>query len=402
MARAFVIVLDSLGIGGAPDADQYFCDGVPDSGANTLGHIADHFVQSGPELCIPNLCNLGIGAALYHASGHAGLMQHAPKRGVWSAATESSKGKDTPSGHWELAGHPVDFDWHYFANKSDSFPADIHALVREICGNEMLGDCHAPGTAIIDRLGAEHLRTGRPICYTSVDSVFQIAAHEEVFGLEALYDLCAQLAPHLHALQVGRVIARPFVGDLQNGFTRTAHRRDYAMKPPKPLLCQWAQEAGRYTLGIGKTADIFAHQGFSASQKGDDQQLMQHLLKAQETLPEGGLCFANFVEFDSVFGHRRDPEGYGAHLEWFDRHLPFLLKNLDQDDLMIITADHGNDPTWRGTDHTREQVPVLATMGRDAGPAKSGGSIAFADVSAHVARHLSIQNQGTGKPIIAA
>lgn len=402
MARAFLVVMDSAGIGGAPDADQYFNGDVPDTGANTIGHIAEQirskeFANSlQRELALPNLDALGLGAAIRLASGLDAPGLDADPQGLWGAATEVSKGKDTPSGHWEIAGVPVPFDWHYFPKEDPAFPPDILSLIAEKAGTDgSLCNAHASGTEVIERFGEEHMKTGWPICYTSVDSVLQIAAHEETFGLDRLLTLCRDLAPTLHAMKVGRVIARPFVGE-PGSFKRTANRHDYAIKPPGPTLCDWVQGAGRKVHAVGKIGDIFSMQGIDDVAKGPDKDLMEHLVRLTETAEDGSLTFANFVEFDSLYGHRRDVAGYAAHLEWFDSQLSRLYENLRTGDLMIITADHGNDPTWPGTDHTRERVPVL---GRGVGE-KPIGHVAFADIAASIAQHLDVPAQGPGRSFL--
>lgn len=404
MARAFLIVLDSAGAGGAPDAAQFFNDGLPDTGANTLGHIAQACAagraeegRSGP-LRMPHLDALGLGAAIRLASGDdAAPGLGAVPAGLWGAATEVSRGKDTPSGHWELAGVPVPWEWHYFPDTTPAFPADLTAEIAQLAGTGgILGNCHASGTAIVDRLGAEHLRSGWPICYTSVDSVVQIAAHEEAFGLQRLLDLCAALAPRVHAMKVGRVIARPFVGT-EGNFARTPNRRDFAIAPPAPTLLDWAQGAGRATHAIGKIGDIFSGRGIGHSHKGkSDADLMAHLLRLADEAEPGSLTFANFVEFDTNFGHRRDVSGYARALEWFDARIGGFLDRLGPGDLAIFTADHGNDPTWHGTDHTRERVPVL---GWGAGR-RAIGQVGFADVGASIARHLDIPASGPGRSFL--
>ncbi|MEM8956922.1 MAG: phosphopentomutase [Pseudomonadota bacterium] len=406
MARAFLVVLDSVGCGGAPDAAAF-----GDAGANTLGHIAAACAageanegRSGP-LALPNLARLGLGAAMAEAgAGPLSGIAHwpAPDRpGTFRAvASEVSKGKDTPSGHWELAGVPVPWDWHYFPLTEPAFPAELSAEAARLAGTGgILGNCHASGTEIIARLGAEHIESGWPICYTSADSVFQIAAHEERFGLDRLLGLCAGLAPTLHAMRVGRVIARPFVGDAATGFTRTANRRDYAIPPPSPTLCDWVQGAGGAVHAIGKIKDIFSGQGIDSTVKGTDAELMGHLRQAVTDAPEGSLTFANFVEFDSVYGHRRDVAGYARALEWFDGEVPALLDGLRPGDLMLFTADHGNDPTWHGTDHTRERVPVIGLV-KDGPTRGDAGQIAFADVAASVASHLGVPAQGPGRAFL--
>ncbi len=396
MSRAFLIVIDSVGIGGAPDAASFYNDGRPDTGANTVGHIAQEMAAKGKPLTIPTLVSLGLGRALTLASGVDEPSLAGEVSGAWAAATEVSPGKDTPSGHWELSGVPVPWDWGYFPDHENSFPEKIVAKVCEIAGTEgILGNCHASGTEIIERLGEEHVRTGWPICYTSADSVFQIAAHEEHFGLERLLDLCKRLAPVLHEQRIGRVIARPFVGEA-GSFSRTPHRKDFAIEPPSPTLCDWVKNAGRSVYAIGKIGDIFSMRGIDEVRKGRDDTLMGHLFDLVDEAKEGSLTFANFVEFDSEYGHRRDVEGYAAHLEWFNVKLNELLPKLRDGDMLVVTADHGNDPTWTGTDHTRERVPVLI---HGVGT-RELGHINFVDVAATVAAHLGVPSQGTGKNLL--
>ena len=386
--RAFLIVMDSVGIGGAPDADCYSNAGLADTGANTLAHIA----QARP-LAMPNLDRLGLGAAIRLASGVAAPGLGAAPQGLWGAATEVSRGKDTPSGHWEIAGVPVPWDWHYFPDTRPSFPPDLSAAIARAAGTGgILGDEHASGTEIIERLGAEHLRTGWPICYTSQDSVLQIAAHEDAFGLERLYRLCRDVAALVHPMRVGRVIARPFVG-MAGDFRRTPNRRDYAIAPPGTTILDAAQAAGRATHAIGKIGDIFSHRGIDHLHKGkSDADLAGHLIRLANEAEPGSLTFANFVEFDSLYGHRRDIAGYAAALEWFDGVAGQVMARLRPGDLAIFTADHGNDPSWRGTDHTRERVPVLG-WGYGLRPV---GLVGFADIGATVAAHLGLSPLGPG------
>ncbi|WP_372837713.1 phosphopentomutase [Phaeovulum sp.] len=403
MSRAFLIVLDSCGIGGALDAAEFFNAGVPDTGANTLGHIAAACAagqaeqgRSGP-LRMPVLDRLGLGAALRLASDAPSPGLNAVPEGLWGAANETSRGKDTPSGHWELAGVPVPWDWTYFPKKTPAFPDEITKDVMRLAGTDgILGNCHAAGLEIMDRLGAEHLRTGWPICYTSADSVFQIAAHEEAFGLERLLQLCRDLAPRLHAMRIGRVIARPFIG-APGAFRRTANRHDYAIAPPAPTLLDWAKRAGHTTHSIGKINDIFSGRGIDKVHKGaDDAALFEHLLRLADEAEPGSFTFANFVEFDSQYGHPRDVSGYARALEWFDTATGRLLATLRPGDLAIFTADHGNDPTWIGTDHTRERVPVL---GWGVG-ARAIGQVAFVDVAASIATHLGLPETGPGRSFL--
>jgi phosphopentomutase len=392
VSRAFLVVLDSVGCGGAPDAAAF-----GDAGANTLAHIARWCAAERAEgpLRLPNLDALGLGAAIRLASGAATPGLDAAPTALWGAATESSRGKDTPSGHWELAGLPVPWDWHYFPQEEPCFPPALVDLVRHEAGTAgILGNRHASGTLIIEEETEAHLRTGWPICYTSADSVFQIAAHEERFGLGRLLDLCAAIAPTLHEMRVGRVIARPFTG-ADGRWTRTANRRDFAVMPPAPTLLDAMQGAGRATHAIGKIADIFSGRGIDTVAKGPDAALVRHLAAAVADMPDGSLTFANLVEFDSLYGHRRDPGGYAAHLEWFDGCLPPILDALRPGDLLILTADHGNDPTFRGNDHTRERVPVLC-----AGAAGEAGLVGFADVAASVCGHLGLPVIGPGRSFL--
>lgn len=396
MRRAFLIVLDSVGCGGAPDAGQFFNGTLPDTGSNTLGHVAQARARAGKPLALPVLDALGLGRAVELASGLRPPGLGAEPMGRWGALTEVSRGKDTPSGHWELAGVPVPWDWAYFPRTEPAFDPDLSALVCQLAGTQgILGNCHAAGLAIIERLGAEHLRTGWPICYTSADSVFQIAAHEEVFGLDRLIALCQALAPHLHARRVGRVIARPFVGT-QGAFRRTGNRRDFAIAPPEPALMDWAQAEGRVVHAIGKIGDIFSGRGISHLHKGrNDRELVDHLHHLANAAEPGSLTFCNLVEFDSLYGHPRDVEGYARALETFDVEAGRFLAALGPGDLAVFTADHGNDPTWPGTDHTRERVPVLI-HGAGAGPVGLG---AFVDVAATIATHLQLGRIGPGRSL---
>lgn len=390
--RAFLIVMDSVGIGGAPDAAGFFNDDRPDTGANTVAHIA----QTRP-LALPHLDALGLGAAIRLASGAVAPGLGAVPQGIWGAATEVSRGKDTPSGHWEIAGVPVPWDWHYFPNTRPAFPAELSESIARAAGTDgILGNEHASGTEIVARLGAEHLRLGWPICYTSADSVLQIAVHEGVFGLERLYRLCEDVAAMVHPMRVGRVIARPFLG-AEGSFARTPNRRDYAIAPPGPTLLDIAQQAGRETHAVGKIGDIFSHRGISQLHKGkSDADLAGHLLALADEARPGSLTFANFVEFDSLYGHRRDVAGYAAALKWFDGVAGALIARLRPGDLAIFTADHGNDPTWGGTDHTRERVPVL---GWGYG-ARAVEQVSFADIGASVAVHLGLPAVGPGRSFL--
>jgi phosphopentomutase len=394
MSRAFLFVLDSFGVGGAEDAARF-----GDEGADTFGHIAEACeagradrdgLRSGP-LSVPNLMSLGLGAA----AAAAGRVPHGsgPVRAsaFHGAAAEISSGKDTPSGHWEIAGLPVPFDWGYFPDTVPAFPASLtEAVIREAGLPGILGDCHASGTDIIERLGEEHVRTGKPIFYTSADSVIQIAAHEEHFGLDRLYALCRTVRRLADPFNVGRVIARPFLGSTAADFERTANRRDYAVPPPEPTLLDRLVAGGSRVIGVGKIGDIFAQRGVSEVRKAAGNMAMFDVaLGAMRDASRGDLVFANFVDFDTLYGHRRDVAGYAAALEAFDRRIPEVLDLMTPGDLLILTADHGCDPTWKGTDHTRERVPILGYA-----PGLTGGSVGlratFADIGETVAEHLGL------------
>lgn len=397
MARAFLFVLDSFGIGGAPDASAF-----GDTGADTLGHIAAACstgaadipgLRDGP-LRLPNMTALGLVRAAMSATGKApaGLEPGIEPDGFFAAAEEISSGKDTPSGHWEIAGVPATQEWGYFPHTVPTFPADLTtALIEQTGLPGILGDCHASGTEIIARLGEEHIRTGKPICYTSSDSVYQIAAHEDHFGLERLYSLCETVFELVKPLNIGRVIARPFVGSDPGSFVRTGNRRDFAVPPPEPTLLDRLIDHGSKVIAVGKIGDIFAHQGISEVRKASgNTALFDATLAAIADAGDGDLVFTNFVDFDSVYGHRRDIPGYAAALEAFDTRLPEITSGLQDGDLLILTADHGCDPSWHGTDHTRERVPVIGT-----GPGLASGSLGvfetFADIAETIAEHLGIE-----------
>jgi phosphopentomutase len=399
MGRAFILILDSVGIGGARDAHRY-----GDDGADTVGHIAEACARgkadgggrAGP-LHLPNLVAMGLGEACLLATERVppGLEGELAAAAAFACAAEVSQGKDTPSGHWEIAGVPVPIQWGVFADERPAFPRE---LVSQLCAlgklPGILGNCHASGTEIIAELGGAHIRTGRPICYTSADSVFQIAAHETAFGLDRLYRLCHLAKTLTERWDIARVIARPFAGDTSSGFFRTGNRRDFMTPPPSPTLLEWASDAGRDVISIGKIGDIFAGRGTGRvlPAHGNDA-LFERTLEACDALGGNGLLVANFSDFDSLFGHRRNVAGYARALEDFDRSLPALLARLRPDDLLVITADHGCDPTWPGTDHTREQVPVLV---RGPGACGSLGRwLSYARVASLVAAHLGLDAQAT-------
>jgi phosphopentomutase len=381
MARAFLLVLDSVGIGGAPDARSF-----GDEGANTLADLAEH-----ASLRIPNLSALGLAEACEAASGRRVALPRSDANAQWGFAVEVSRGKDTPSGHWEIAGVPVRFDWGYFPETIPCFPESLTNTLIERAGLPgLLGNKHASGTEIISEMGGIHLTTGKPIVYTSADSVIQIAAHEKVFGLERLYRTCLIARKLADPLNIGRIIARPFIGSSRSDFERTANRRDYAVHPPEATLLDRLEAEGRQVLSIGKIGDIFAHRGTGTEIKaGGNNALFDETLLAVDSLRSGGLAITNFIDFDTLYGHRRDPAGYARALEAFDLRLPSLLSALWRDDLLILTADHGCDPTWRGTDHTRECVPVLA-YAPGSRTVAIGRRSSYSDIGQTIARHLAV------------
>lgn len=397
MKRVIILVMDSFGLGATADADMY-----DDVGANTLAHIAEACAAGTAEsqdrqgkLQLPNLVHLGLGKAAEVSAGAIPIGLECAEStiiGSYGCAAEVSKGKDTPSGHWEMTGLPVTFDWGYFPKTEPCFPDDlIQALIKEAKLPGILGNKHAPGTDILVELGDEHIRTGKPICYTSTDSVFQIAAHEEHFGLERLYEVC-EIAKRLTLpLEIGRVIARPFLGDKPENYQRTGNRHDYTTPPYDKTLLNHIIESGADMISIGKIADIFAEQGVSKKIKATgNMALFDCTLDAVKEAKSGDLIFANFVDFDSHFGHRRDITGYATALENFDKRLPELLDILQDDDLLLITADHGCDPSWIGTDHTREHVPVLF-YSKALPPKNLGKRKSFSDMGQTIAKYLDIE-----------
>ena len=397
--KAVILVLDSFGIGYAPDAATF-----GDVGANTFASIAKAFkAVKGRQLALPNLARLGLVKAASAASQgqQADVADTDAVVGAYGYARELSSGKDTPSGHWEIAGVPVLFDWGYFHDKTDSFPP---ALLDELCRRTgvpgILGNCHASGTDILVRLGDEHIKTGKPICYTSADSVFQVAAHEQHFGLEKLLQFCQVARELLDDHNIGRVIARPFLGDSAANYARTGNRRDYSVLPPAPTVLDKLTAAGGTVISIGKIADIYAHQGISENIKATGlAALIDTTVAEMATQPDNSLVFTNLVDFDQNFGHRRDPIGYGEALEYFDSRLPQLMAACGDDTLMILTADHGCDPTWHGTEHTREYIPVLAykplMQATDLGERMS-----FADIGQTLADYFALDAMAYGDSFI--
>ena len=389
MGRAVILVLDSFGLGATDDADNF-----GDVGANTFGNIAKVRAASdaGP-LKLPNLARLGLFHAGRDSSGEfaAGADPDTQILGSYGFAAELSSGKDTPSGHWEIAGVPVLFDWGYFTKKEDTFPQELlDKLVEQADLPGYLGNCHSSGTTIIAELGDEHVRTGKPIFYTSADSVFQIACHEESFGLQRLIDLCEIARDLVDAYDIGRVIARPFVGDGPETYVRTGNRRDLTTPPPSPTVLDKLVAAGGDVVSIGKIADIYAHQGITKKVKANgNAALFDATLEALDEAQDNSIVFTNFVDFDMLYGHRRDVDGYAAALEYFDERLPELLDKLSDEDLLIITADHGCDPTWPGSDHTREHIPVIA-LGAGLQPGPLGKRDTFADIGQSIATYFNL------------
>ena len=380
MSRAFIFIMDGFGIGFAPDAANF-----GDEGSATFLHVAQ---QAKPN--IPTLGSLGLGRAQKLLADIDPL--NAPNViGSWGAATEVSRGKDTITGHWEIAGVPLDKDWGYFPHTIPAFPQDfMDELVKRCTLPGLLCLAHASGTQVIEEFGEEHLKTGKPIVYTSADSVIQIAAHEEHFGLQKLYDVCAVARELSYSLNIGRVIARPFIGETARTFHRTGHRKDYAVLPPHPTLLDVLSKAGRDVISIGKIGDIYAHRGTGREIKVSGlETLMATTLAEVPNVKDGGFLMVNFVDFDTEYGHRRDVKGYAGALEVFDHWLAMALPKFIAGDLLVITADHGNDPSFKGTDHTRERIPVLAYQ--PGLPAKSlGVRSTFADIGHSIAKHLGV------------
>lgn len=365
--RVTVIVLDSVGVGELPDADKF-----GDTGANTIAHTAD--AASGLKL--PNMEILGLG----NLTNISGVKPMRHTSGAYGKAAELSKGKDTSAGHWEIAGVVTKTA---FPTYSKGFPKKLVEELEKRTGRMVMGNCPASGTAIIEELGEEQIKTGAWIVYTSADPVLQIAAHEEVIPLDELYkaceialEICKELAP------VVRVIARPYIGEKQSGFVRTENRKDYSVEPPEETVLDKLKLAGLDVVGIGKISDIFSGRGITRDM-GHNMNNKDGILKSISALKENtkGLIFTNLVDFDMNYGHRRDPKGYKEALEEFDYYIPEILDNMGEEEILIITADHGCDPTYKGTDHTREYVPVLV-CGKRVKPVNIGTRKTFADIAA--------------------
>jgi len=387
MKRVFLIVLDSLGVGEAPDAARF-----GDVGAHTL----DHIVEAADGLDAPNLAALGLG----RITGVARAPRVAQPRGAFGRCAELSPGKDTSTGHWEMMGCVLEREFPTYPN---GFPPEIiDAFVARTRTPGVLCNAPASGTEVIDRLGAEHIRSGKPIVYTSADSVFQIACHEQHFGLERLYECCSVAREILTPYGVGRVIARPFVGEV-GAFQRTYNRRDYSLKPFCETVLDRLTKAGVPVIGVGKIEDIFAGVGVGQSIHTEgNRDGMEHVLKLAREL-ERGFVFVNLVDFDMLYGHRRDARGYRAAIEAFDEKLGELQQLLRDDDLVLLTADHGNDPTFTATtDHTREYVPVLAAGARVKPGVDLGTRASFADIGATVEEAFGLAPVAPGRSFLAA
>jgi len=401
VAKAIVLVIDSLGIGHAPDAADF-----GDVSANTFGNLAIAFHQhTGRAFKIPNLSSLGLVHACEQASNTSFPYEgELPTKGVYGYAAEISSGKDTPSGHWEMMGAPVLFDWGYFNNKKQSFSDELVEKVNHATNSTgLLGNCHASGTDIIAALGEEHIKSGLPICYTSADSVFQVAAHEEHFGLDNLYTYCEQVRELLDKenLNIGRVIARPFIGNDKASFTRTGNRRDYSVLPPAKTVLDKLCAAGGHVISVGKIADIFAHQGISEKTKATGlPALIDATIEHINTAKDNSLIFTNLVNFDQDFGHRRDPIGYAEALEYLDIRLNDIYQAMADDDILFITADHGCDPTWPGNDHTREYVPVVA-FHKQVRSVNIGERGTFADIGQTIAELFKLDKMPYGTSFLS-
>lgn len=378
--RVILIVLDSVGVGELPDAAQF-----GDEGSNTLGHIA----QILPDFELPKLQELGLGNL-----PNVFLKPAKHPKAAFGRSIEQSRGKDTITGHWEISGLIPDLVFPYFPN---GFPREIMDEFENRIGLKTLGNYPESGTVIIDKFGAEHLMTGFPIVYTSSDSVFQIAMHEDIIPIERQYEIC-QIARDLLKgdWAVGRVIARPFKG-MPGSFTRTANRHDYALDPPSLTALDYLTEAGKKVYGVGKIMDIFNGRGISGNKKSKDNN--EGIDNTLEWMAQDfeGLIFTNLVDFDMHFGHRRDVEGYGNCLKEFDQRLPEIMNAMNDDDLLIITADHGNDPSFKGTDHTREYIPIIA-YGKEIEAGTNLGDLhTFADIGATILEALNVNGQTQGK-----
>ena len=376
MKRVFLVVLDSVGAGALPDAAQY-----GDVGANTLGHI---IAQENPAL--PNMVKMGLGLI-----PNVGGAKPEGGAGAYGRAMEVSAGKDTTTGHWEISGLKLEKP---FPTYPDGFPDDVIERYEKAIGTKVLGNYAASGTAILDELGEEHMKTGYPIVYTSADSVFQIACHEDVYSPEKLYELCEIARAQLQGEHgVGRVIARPFTGTGKGAFVRTPRRRDFSMPPAGRTVLDALKDNGFFTMGIGKIEDILCMQGLCESDHASGNPACIDAMLANMKRDFTGLMFVNLVDFDSVYGHRRDVPGYAKALEYFDSRLPEIKALMNEEDLLILTADHGCDPAHTGTDHTREYVPILAWSPAMKENVDLGTRATYADLAATIAELFGLEER---------
>lgn len=410
MKRVFLMILDSFGIGSSLDANKF-----NDHGADTFGHIVEKCFlgeankQRQGVLNIPNLKRLGIVQAYKASTGKYPLGCHeeideSKIIASYGFASEISSGKDTTSGHWEIAGVPVLDNWHYFKKINNTFPNILlDKIVKNFKLPGVLGNCHASGTEIISKFGEEHIFTGKPILYTSSDSVVQIACHEKTFGLSNLYALCKTMRTLLNQnkYKIARVIARPFIGTDKLNFQRTGNRVDFSMKPPSiTVMEKLINEKQGTVVAVGKVSDIYSGIGISKSIKSFGlKELCNSTINEMKLAKNNTIVFTNFVDFDSIWGHRRDVAGYARGLEFFDDQLLNIINLVTAQDLLIITADHGCDPTWIGTDHTRENIPVLIYS-----PTKKtnflGHRKTFADIGQTIAEYFSLSNMQYGKSML--
>ncbi len=396
--RAIIIVLDSFGIGALPDSVKF-----GDVGSNTLGHIDQYCFDNNLNFTIPNLLAIGLGKAYYNVNGSQLKCDDATYEtiGSFAACLELSSGKDTTSGHWEMAGCPVLFEWGYFTKEKDTFPKElINKILSRARLSGFLGNCHASGTDIIYKLGEEHIKTGFPIFYTSADSVFQIACHEKYFGLENLYKLCQIAREELEGYNIARVIARPFIGSNAASFERTGNRKDYSLLPSDKTLLDVCKNNNGQVIAIGKIADIYAHQGTTVEIKANGvkalcSETISAILKYQD---DKTIIMTNLVDFDMIYGHRRNVLGYKNALEDFDKLLSEIMQKLTDDDILIITADHGCDPTWPGSDHTREYIPFLI-YNKKTSSQNFGIRNGFADIGQTVAKYLQLPKLKYGESV---
>ena len=384
--RVFLIVMDSLGIGAEPDAALY-----GDATTDTFGHIAERY-----PLNIPNLQNLGI-SNLHPLKG---VQKVGKPLGYYGILQETSKGKDTLTGHWEIMG--LNVQQPFIAFTDTGFPQELMDELKEKTGHDWLGNYSASGTEIIKELGEQAIKEGKMIVYTSADSVLQIAAHEKYFGLEELYRCCkiAREITMKPEWRVGRIIARPFVGESSETFTRTANRHDYAIAPYQPTVLDSLKESGYDVISVGKINDIFSGCGITEAYKSKSNSDGMEITISMTEKDFTGICFTNLVDFDALWGHRRNPEGYGKEIDVFDKYLGQLMEKVNDDDLIILTADHGNDPTWVGTDHTREQVPCICFSKSLKSSGQLPTSKTFANIGYTIADNFEVKLPENGESFL--